>query len=220
MNDEETPLAQFQNWYSSRARAGLDGQSEYVKFREAFYAGYAARPRPPIEPSRDALDDAARFLRSYGQQFPAKQPERMVESRPPMNWAFSEERQRFIPSPPADYTQHGTVTGRLPQRDVDYADKSQRFQEVFGVPPEKVTEVAGPSPETLQRVQDHLAARIDALKPDDTRDFPAVTRADTAVIPPVVGLEHTETVWDRYQEQYGAPGPVQTAYELEHGENG
>lgn len=53
---ENEPLEQFREWYDTRERAALDGQSEYVKFRAAFYAGYAARPMPQRVPSREALD--------------------------------------------------------------------------------------------------------------------------------------------------------------------
>jgi hypothetical protein len=54
MTDE--PLEQFRTWYDSRDRAALDSESEYVKLRQAFYAGFAARPAEPREPSSDALE--------------------------------------------------------------------------------------------------------------------------------------------------------------------
>jgi hypothetical protein len=63
MTDE--PLEQFRTWYDSRDRAALDSESEYVKLREAFYAGFAARPAEPREPSSDALEEPFRSEISY-----------------------------------------------------------------------------------------------------------------------------------------------------------
>jgi hypothetical protein len=206
--NEETPLTQFQEWYGSRARAGLDGQSEYVKFREAFFAGYAARPRPPIEPSRDALiDKTSRMARYYrGTYLPSPQ---------------------YDDLPPSDYIQRGTVTGRMPPFDYIKTDFPQRTPQ----PPREDFELrAGPGPETLGRIHDKLrdTGQVDypVEPPADSTNpgFPAVTRSDTKLMPALTpdllddpAFEHTDTVWNG---QYGAPGPVPTPLSVQERENG
>ena len=164
--NEETPLTQFQEWYGSRARAGLDSQSEYVKLREAFFAGYAARPRPPIEPSRDALGDKKDVLERY----------RVARYAP---------APRFMPSPAPDYIQHGTVTGRLPaRRPYDPGEKARHFAEVYNFEPKPASTVEF---EVLERVRDELRDTGQVTYPVEPADdgtnpgFPAVTRADTTV---------------------------------------
>lgn len=187
MNEDTEPLAQFQDFYRDTAsRPAFADQSFYAQLRAAFYAGFAARPRPPIEPSRNALDSAERSLARYAEQRP-------------------NDKLRFYPAgggmpvegPLPDYIQHGTITGRLgpmPRRD---PDKATRMRQAYGIEP-----VAGPDPATLERVHDELTRTGQVEYPveppsDDTNPrLPAVTRADTALMPAQTGLEHTETVWD------------------------
>lgn len=57
MNDSE-PLEQFMEFWDGPfgKRQWIDHkESVYRLVQRAFSAGYAARPRPPVEPSRDAL---------------------------------------------------------------------------------------------------------------------------------------------------------------------
>jgi hypothetical protein len=198
VNDEETPLTQFQEWYDSRDRAALDSQSEYAKFREAFFAGFAARPRPPIEPSRDALiEKTSRLARYYREAYVPNRGQKDVP---------------WMPAP--EFTQHGTITGRFPRRD---PDKGRRMAEAYGVEP-----VAGPSPETLERIHTKLTQDGVVEYPEPPADFtnpgfPAVTRADTQLMPTTPGFEYTETVWE---PRYGAPGPVPTPLGIQDDGNG
>lgn len=213
MNEDTEPLVQFQAYYGSAAQKSLESESGYVQLREAFYAGYRARPQEPIAPSRDALSVRKDILRRYSPPQPSFRP--------------GDGSADYLPAP--DFIQHGTVTGRIPRPDgpitrenfmlqagnaprmdqrepVDYADKARRFHEVYGVEPAKV--VAGPDPETLERIHDQLKAK-------GVVEYPAPV-IDTAP----VGLEHTETVWDGDTTmQFGARGPVPTALSLQEDEN-
>lgn len=213
---EDQPLEQFQTYYGSPAQTALADESTYVQLREAFYAGFRARPAEPIEPSPNALEFTERPLARYASRFPRK-------PQPSFEKIAGDDGVRFLPAEPMpDYYQHGTVTGRFPSYpvvDAPYSepevrlatsgilqqpitdmprrdpDKAARMREAYGI-----QTVAGPSPATLERIHDQLKRDGVVNYPsDDTRDFP------------VVGLEHTETVFDG---NYGAPGPVQSIPEL------
>lgn len=230
MTDE--PLEQFREWYGA-LRPGWGDQSLYAKLREAFYAGYAARPQPPVEPSANALEKAARPLARYAIPRPSRIPRDayVVQNLTPDGHP-GDGSADYLPAP--DYSPTGTVTGRIPRpdgpitrenfmlqagnaprmdhRDVDYADKAAHFVEVYGVEPAKVTR---PDPATLERIHRQLKNKGVAEYPsDDTNPgLPAVTRADTALMD---SIEHTETVFDG---NYGARGPVPTVPGLREAEN-
>jgi hypothetical protein len=178
VNEETEPLTQFQDFYhASTRRPGFTDQSFYAQLRAAFYAGYAARPRPPLEPSRDALAGRNSILRRYA---------------PPQPWKDGS----------ADYIQHDSIRGYLPTREPLPETMKRR------------NPVAAPDPATLARIHDKLRADGIAEYPvsDETMDFPAVTRADTALMPAQPsrpGLEPFE--WG----MWGAPGPVPTPVEGE-----
>jgi hypothetical protein len=208
VNDhDQEPLTQFQDFYhASTRRPGFTEQSFYAQLRAAFYAGYAARPRPPIEPSRDALDDANRYLRAYGERFPQK-PRQIIDA--PYGEAELAAHKYLAAEP--DFIQHGTITGRFPRRD---PDKARRMAEAYGI-----EQVAGPSPETLERIHTKLTQDGVVEYPSDSTNpgFPAVTRSDTQLMPTTPGFEYTETVWE---PRYGASGPVPTPLGIEEAENG
>jgi hypothetical protein len=226
VNDEETPLEQFQTYYGSREQKALDGESDYVRLREAYYAGFRARPRPPLEPSRDALiEKTSTMARHYraaylpSPQYDDLPPREYHEGIRPYELPVT-KRPWLKDAPHPDFTQYGTITGRFPTRTPQ--------------PPREDFELrAGPGQETLGRIHDKLRAtgQVEYPVSDDTRDFPAVTRADTSLMPAHPGLEHTETVWKGDESpfwdadpdetmHFGAPGPVQTPLSLSGEENG
>jgi hypothetical protein len=123
-------------------------------------------------------------------------------------------------APHPDFIQHGTITGRFPTRQPP--------------PPREDFELrAGPDPATLERISGKLRAtgQVEYPVSDDTRDFPAVTRADTSLMPAQPGLEHVQTVWkgddspfwDQDPDEtmhFGAPGPVPTALGIQEDDRG
>ena len=126
------PLEQFQDWWLrfDATRPKHPADSAYALARAGFYAGYASRPRPPIEPSRDALENT-RYV---------PQRQRLADAPVPV--------PRPYPGHPgygdgsADYVHQATVTaGRMPG--------TQQIESLY----------AGPTGETLERVHDELMAR-------------------------------------------------------------
>lgn len=230
MKDE--PLEQFQTYYGSQAQRAVAGEAEYVRLREAFYAGHRARPAEPLEPSRTVLDGARRlekarrFQQVYGvppekvRDLGEYAPEPLYDGLRPVG-----RQHGYLPAPgwdvPPDYVQHGTVTGRFPQRKP--------------VPEElrRVEPVAGPDQATMERIAEQLRQKGVSeypsprpMPPADSTNpgFPAVDARP-------VGLEHVTTVWDGEMApeeaaeidktiQFGSPGPVPTPLSLSEDADG
>lgn len=197
MNGE--PLEQFRQWYDSRHRASLDSQSEYVKYREAFYAGFTARPAEPIPPSRDALTaDASYDYRERGRHpLAGPSPETLNRVRE------AAEFRRAYGGPPAPrpYSPEGLA---------ELAHEQYRAPEPHSeAPPGDVARIA---PDYIQ--QGTVTGRIPPL-------------------PEPIGpsgrlAQYTQTVWsgeqdrtdaahDRFDAAWGAPGPVPAPVETADG---
>lgn len=114
------PLEQFLSWHNTTKGRRIDDTTMYGLLKEAFYAGYAARPAEPPEPSRHALDDRSKALRRYSSPPPLAyvgpaNRGKIVPMEPPTGPQPSlravEDDSTLRPEP--DYVQHSTITGRI-----------------------------------------------------------------------------------------------------------
>lgn len=197
------PLEQFQDWYrdhTEAAKGKIPPESLYARLRAAFYAGYAARPKPPIEPSRDALFRPRPFGKPMPNFIPAQPPPGGYPGpipRPGEQTGWRGARQNFEAVPHKE----------LPVREPVPADLR------------RIEPVAGPDITTMERIYRELSE-------NGVVEYPS-PRPEPPAEPGPRGLEHVETVWDGEMDggraddtmMFGALGPVRTAYELENGDN-
>lgn len=225
MNDSSQPgEAEFTEWWpGGRERWISQSMSTHEFVRQAYLAGYEARSSQLRTLAYTPDSERADILRRFAPPSPYRATNFTPDGLP------GDGSADYLPAP--DYIQKGTITGRIPPLpviDAPYSppemklatsgilqepitgafprrdpDKARRFAEAYGVQP-----VAGPHPETLERIHEKLTR-------DGVVEYPAPV-IDT----PPVGLEHTETVWDGDTTmQFGARGPVPTIPGLQEDEN-
>lgn len=85
----QEPLEQFLDWHDSVKHRAIDSTTMYGLLKEAFYAGYAARPAELIEPGPDVLEKRRSVL---GRSAPPQPPA----------YAGPANRGRIVPLEPPD----------------------------------------------------------------------------------------------------------------------
>lgn len=226
MTDQEKP-GEFEfaeAWPGLRDRWISQAQSVEQFVRAAFLAGFEARsaqlaklaytpdserkmeikrrfapPRPTFYPSGGIIDTPYTEAEVKAATFGALQQDYVHGPE----WPEGDTASKGLDYQP-DYTQHGTVTGRIGRSD---PEKARRMAEAFGAKP-----VAGPSPATLERIQRDLAEKGVAAYPEP-RPYP-LTREDTALMPVA---EDPKALWDA---RVDASGPLPTVLSAQEEGNG